>query len=289
VDQLLAQAESDLKWWSEHGYKEPMPAADRVVVLRTELGDIHLQFFADLAPRRTEQFLTLCQIGAYNGTMFHFVRGGNAVPASVVAGDPYSFFYNDPLKKEHILRWGRGGVGSDLPPEEARFRVNHQRTIVTSHRQDQADWDNGIQFEILLDTERDFDRINTPFAKVVEGMSVVEAIAKRKTASDHEPYQQGLDFSTAAARDLLVEPVVIYKAVAYQDGKALEHSFGLTESEKQLSGLKDAPAEALPADEIHGGRQLRPSDAEGDPRFGLDYPFPADVDSAKADPTGERS
>ena len=266
-----------------------MPAADRVVVLRTELGDVHLQFFAELAPRRTEQFLKLCQLGAYNGTMFHFVRGGNAVPSSVVAGDPYSFFYNDPLKKEHILRWGRGGLGVDLPPEESRFRINHRRTIVTSHRPDQADWDNGIQFEVLLDTERDFDRINTPFAKVVEGMSVVEVIAKRKTASDHEPYQTGLDFSTAAARDLLVEPVVIHKAIAYKDGKALEHSFTLAESEKQIATLKDAPVEALPAEEIYGDRRLRGTDAETEPRLGLDYPFPADVDPAEADAKGERS
>jgi len=289
VDQLLAQAESDRKWWQAHGYKEPTPAADRVVVLRTELGDVYLQFFSELAPLHAEQFIKLCQLGAYNGTLFHFVRGGNAAPVAVGAGDPYTFFYNDPLKKDHILRWGRGGVGNDLPPEEARFRVNHQKAIVTSHRPDQADWDNGIQFEILVDTDRDLDRVNTPFAKVVEGMSVISAIAKRKTASDHEPYQEGLDFSTATTRDLLVEPVVIQKAIVFESGKALEHKFELAAGEQTLAGLKDAPVQPLPADQIYGDRRLRSPKTEGAVRFGLDYPFPADVDDQEASEKGERS
>ena len=285
---LLEQIEADTKWWSEHAYKEPIPDAARVAVLRTDLGDIHLQFFAELAGGHADQFVKLCQLGAYNGTAFHFARGGNLTPISVMGGDPYSFFYNDPLDEKHILRWGKGGLGVDTPPAESRFQINHLPTIVTSARAEKADWDNGIQFQILLQRDPSLDRVHTPFAKVVEGMSVVEAIAKRKTAADHEPFRQNSAFTGPFTRDLFVEPVVIEKAIVYQDGKALEHEFDLTDGEKTLGGLAGSPVKPLMADKLYGGRRLRSVHEEGAGVFGIEYPFPDDMDPEKADPKGDR-
>lgn len=288
TEELLAQVEADAKWWADHAYKEPLPDADRVAVLRTELGDIHLQFFGEHAPQHIKQFIKLCRRGTYNGTAFHFVRGGNFTPIGVMGGDPYTFFYNDPLNEKHILRWGKGGLGVDLPSEEARFKINHLRSIVTSQRIEKADWNNGVQFQILVATDRGLDRVHTPFAKVVEGMSVVDAIAKRKTAADHEEYKAKNEFTGVATRDLLVEPVVIHKAIVYENGKAMEHSFDLEEGEKTISALAGTTAAPLPPEKIYGGRSLQSVHAESAGELGLQFPFPEDVEADRASPQGER-
>jgi len=288
IEQMLRQAEADLAWAKATSVSVPAPAAEPVAVIRTELGDIHLRFYPELAPRHVESFLTLATTGAYNGTAFHFLKGGTIAPEGVMGGDPYSFFYNDPLLKAHILRWGTGGTGVGIRPEASRFSVNHVRGIVTSQRTDKADWDNGMQFQVVTATSRGLDRIHTPFAMVVEGMDVVDRIAKRKTAATHSIFRDDSAFQTIHARDLLVEPVVIHKIIVFDARKARAHSFPLEAGERSLDTLSSTPARAIPEAEIHGGRKLlRASDATA-PRIGLDFPYPFDVDPEKASPLGER-
>jgi len=288
IEQVLRQAEADLAWAKSNSAAVPSPAGEPVAVIRTELGDIHLRFYPELAPKHVEAFLTLATAGSYNGTAFHFVKGGTEAPEGVMGGDPYSFFYNDPLLKAHILRWGTGGTGAGLPPEPSRLAVNHVRGIVTSQRTDKADWDNGMQFQIVSVTERSLDRVHTPFAMVVEGMDVVDRIAKRKTAAAHPTFRDDSAFQSIHARDLLVEPVVIHKVIVYDARKARPHSFALEEGEKSLDTLAATPARAIPEDQIHGGRRLlRAADGTA-PRPGLDFPLPADVDAEKANLMGER-
>ena len=88
----------------------------------------------------------------------------------IEASHPYTFFYNDPLKQEHILRWGKGGTGFEVPPEEARFRIDHRAGVVTSMMRDKADWNNGSQFMIMVAHDPELDRRHTPFAKVVDNL-----------------------------------------------------------------------------------------------------------------------
>ena len=283
VDVLHRQVVADLEWHRQHAKPEPVPDEDIVAVLRTAEGDIHLKFFRKLAPKHVENFITLATLGIYNGTQFHFVGGGNQDPDAILGGDPYTFFYPSALNKKHILRWGNGGLGYDLPPEDARFRIAHRAGIVTSQRIADADWDNAAQFRVMIKADRTLDRVHTPFAKVVEGMNVVEAIARKKTASESDLYRNDNDFTTASTSDLLVEPVQIYKIIVYKKGNALEHSFQLKEHEQSLATLKDARPAELPKDRLYAGRKLRDVDTAGEPRKGLDIPFPADV-NPKAEP-----
>jgi len=288
VDRLYNQVKEDLSYEGAQSYGEPEPDPDLVAVLRTSAGDIFLQFYPKLAPRHVENFLKLATQGSYNETMFHYVGGGTDQPKSIMGGDPFTFFYNDPLKKEHILRWGKGGTGYDLPPEESRFKILHRERIVTSQRRDQGDWDNGAQFQIMLSPDFQLDRIHTPFAKVTEGMDVVRQAAARKTASQHPPYKDDFAFGGLATRYLVVDPVVIHKVIVFRKGKAVKHAFALDENEKSLATLKQSKVVPLPEDQVFCGRKLRAVDAPGKPRPGLDIPFPDDVDPAKASPEGER-
>ncbi|MHC4547929.1 MAG: peptidylprolyl isomerase [Planctomycetota bacterium] len=289
VDKLHRQIKKDLDWSQANSYAEPQPGSEVVAVLRTSAGDVHLQFFDDLAPKLTENFVSLARAGTYNGTAFHFVRKDSAgEPKGVMGGDPFSFFYNDPLKKKHLMRWGQGGVGYDLPPEESSFRVNHRAGIVTSQMRERADWNNGVQFMIMIGTDPTLDRKHTPFGKVVEGLAVIEKAAGRRTAVEHPTYKDDYSFSGIATRDLVVDPVIVHKVIVFENGQATEHAFPLANHEKALATLASAKVEPLPEDAIYCGRLLRQREAEGRPRLGLDIPFPDDVDAREADPKGDR-
>jgi len=290
VEAMAQQATADLAWGALHAQTAPRPDEGVVAVLRTAEGDVHIQFFKEFAPKHTEHFITLATAGFYNETQFHFVRGGSQDPKGVIAGDPYTFFYPDPLKEDHILRWGKGGIGRDIAPEAARFKVVHQRGIVTSQRVEKADWDNAAQFQILLTTDRSLDRVHTPFARVVEGMGLVEKIARKKTAMEHDVYKGKSAFQGMGTRDLLVEPTVIHKVLVFEGGKAIKHSFSLDEGEKSLATLSGSPVKPLAEEEIYAGRLLYADHATAEDRSksALPVPFPDSVDIEKADPKGER-
>jgi len=289
IENVYRQAKRDLAWAQANSYAEPTPDPAVVAVLRTSIGDVHLQFFREYAPKLTENFITLAKTGTYNDTALHFIRrGGTPDAKGVMGGDPFTFFYNDPLKQEHLLRWGAGGVGYDAPPEAARSRIDHRAGIVTSQMREKADWNNGVQFMIMVDTDPSLDRKHTPFAKVVEGLALVEKAAERKTAANHAPFRDAYVFSSLTTRDLVVEPVIVHKVIVFENGRAVEHAYPLADGEKTLPTLASTPVEPLTGDAAYCGRLLRAVDAEGAPRRGLDIPFPEDVDAAKANPKGER-
>ncbi len=287
VDSLKAQLAADIEYEKANVASEPKPDGTTVAVLRTSDGDVFLHFYTKLAPVHVANFMKLAQNGVYNGTAFHYIAGGNKEPVGVRGGDPYTFFFNNPLKTDHILRWGRGTMGYQLQPEASRFRVNHRPGIVSSMRNPGADWSSACRFQIMIKPDRKLDRVQTPFAKVVEGFDVIERAGKRKTVSEHGPFQNDPELSGLNQRDLVVEPTIIHKVILYKNDKALEHSFPLTEQEKTITSLKGAPAQALAEDVIHGKRLLRAVDAPGEPRIGLDIPYPDDVDTKTVAPKGE--
>jgi len=289
IEGVYRQAKRDLAWAKANSYAEPVPDPAVVAVLRTSIGDVHLQFFREQAPKLTKNFLTLATTGTYNETALHFIRRGSTPKAKgVMGGDPFSFFYNDPLKQEHLLRWGAGGVGYEVPPEAARSRIDHRAGVVTSQMREKADWNNGVQFMIMVDTDPSLDRKHTPFAKVVEGLALVEKAAERKTAANHPPYKDIYAFASLATRDLVVEPVIVHKVIVYENGRAVEHAYPLADGEKTLPTLASTPVEPLTGDAAYCGRLLRAVDAEGAPRLGLDIPFPDNVNASKANPKGDR-
>lgn len=289
VDEMHARVVADLNWVKENAHGNPEPDEAPTAVLRTDSGDIHLRFFSALAPKHVENFVMLARAGAYNGTAFHFVRGSES-PIGISGGDPLSYFYNDPLKKIHILRWGHGGTGYDIPPEASRYRISHKRGIVTAQRRGIADWDNGAQFQILVDTDRDLDRSFSPFAEVVEGIEIADKIAKSPTAGSHGPFRDSFEFGTLATLGLVVEPVWIQKVIIYNKaGEALEHSYPITDGEKKLSTLSASPLKPLSESELSANRKLVVASKTPTFRRGLDIPFPTDLsDPSAADPAGER-
>ena len=162
----------------------PLAAAGPKVKFTTSLGAFTVQLEPHAAPKTVENFLAYVRKGHYNGLVFHRVAKGG----SVIQGGGYtvdmrqratgpSITNEADLAKAKGLRNRRGvlamayAAGNPLGAK-AQFFVNVK--------------DNpSLDFKSKTMTGYG----HCPFGKVVEGMAVVDKIAKVKTRTDERPEQ----------------------------------------------------------------------------------------------------
>jgi peptidyl-prolyl cis-trans isomerase B (cyclophilin B) len=130
-------------------------------VVETSMGDITLEFLPDKAPEHVRNFLRLAQAGVYDGMAFHRVAKGFVIQTGHLPSR------SDPLSEtqQRLVR--------NLQPE---FNdTPHMKGIVSMARGDNpASADTS--FFIVLAPSAVLDGKYTAFARVVEGLPVVEAI-----------------------------------------------------------------------------------------------------------------
>jgi peptidyl-prolyl cis-trans isomerase B (cyclophilin B) len=130
-------------------------------VLETSSGPITLEFLADKAPETVRQFLRLAAAGVFNGTAFHRVAAGFVIQTGALSSR------QAPLteKQQKLVR--------TLQPE---FNdTKHVKGIVSMARGDDLA-SATTSFFICTGTSTALDGVYTAFARVVGGMSAVEAI-----------------------------------------------------------------------------------------------------------------
>src|SRR5204862_2943731 len=79
----------------------PMNASNEVAVIKTNEGEMVVQFWTEAAPNTMENFKKRARSGFYDGTIFHRIVKGFMIQG----GDPNS---KDPGKES---RYGEGGPG----------------------------------------------------------------------------------------------------------------------------------------------------------------------------------
>jgi peptidyl-prolyl cis-trans isomerase B (cyclophilin B) len=131
------------------------------IVLDTSAGAIGLEFMPDKAPETVRQFLRLVEAGVYSGTSFHRVAPGFVIQTGALNTR------TAPLteKQQQLVH--------NLPPE---FNdTKHVKGIVSMARGDDPG-SASTSFFICTGTSQALDGVYTAFARVTDGMSVVEAI-----------------------------------------------------------------------------------------------------------------
>lgn len=150
---------------------------NQLVTLSTTMGDITLELFSKDMPITTGNFLKLVRDGFYDGTKFHRVIDGFMIQG----GDPNS-------KGDDTNIYGQGGPGYTIEDEfvEGELLTNMRGTISMANTGQPNS--GGSQFFINLvdNTALDFNKEpfsskHPVFGRVVEGMNVVDAIAKVET------------------------------------------------------------------------------------------------------------
>jgi peptidyl-prolyl cis-trans isomerase B (cyclophilin B) len=132
-------------------------------VLETSMGNIALEFLPDKAPEHVRNFLRLAQAGVYDGMAFHRVARGFVIQTGYLPSR------SEPLSEsqQRLVR--------NLQPE---FNdTQHVKGIVSMARGDNpASADTS--FFIVLGPSAMLDGKYTAFGRVVDGLTVVEAIEK---------------------------------------------------------------------------------------------------------------
>jgi peptidyl-prolyl cis-trans isomerase B (cyclophilin B) len=141
----------------------PMNSSNEVVMIKTNEGDMVVQFWTDAAPSTVENFKKLARQGFYDGTIFHRIVKGFMIQG----GDPNS---KDPAKENS---YGQGGPGYNI---KAEFNDHgHERGVISMARGPDPD-SAGSQFFICLAPVHRLDHQYTTFGKLIKGDDVLAKI-----------------------------------------------------------------------------------------------------------------
>jgi len=153
--------------------EEVKKMSEQQAIIRTNLGDITLKFFPEVAPNHVNNFIELAKKGFYNGTTFHRV-----VPKFVIqGGDPNS---KNPDRSKH----GMGGPGYQV---KAEFNKKpHRRGTLSMARSAHPD-SAGSQFFICVADIPSLDGQYTVFGEVVKGIEVVDKIVSQPRDGNDNP------------------------------------------------------------------------------------------------------
>ncbi len=145
--------------------KEPVNTSNEVAVIKTNEGEMVVQFWTDAAPSTIENFKKLARSGFYDGTIFHRIVKGFMIQG----GDPNS---KDPAKENS---YGQGDPGYKI---KAEFNDHsHERGVISMARGPDPD-SAGSQFFICLAPVRRLDGQYTTFGKLIKGADVLEKIGE---------------------------------------------------------------------------------------------------------------
>lgn len=153
--------------------EEVKKMSEQQAIIRTNLGDITLKFFPEVAPNHVNNFIEFAKKGFYNGTTFHRV-----VPKFVIqGGDPNS---KNPDRSKH----GMGGPGYQV---KAEFNKKpHRRGTLSMARSAHPD-SAGSQFFICVADIPSLDGQYTVFGEVVKGIEVVDKIVSQPRDGNDNP------------------------------------------------------------------------------------------------------
>ena len=157
-----------------------------MVTFSTTLGDFTIELYPDRAPVTVENFLAYVDAGYYDGTIFHRI-----IPGFVIQGGGFTPEMQEKKTSPPIVNEADNGLKNE------RGTLSMARTQVVDSATSQF-FINLADNEFLDHSSRDFGY--AVFARVVDGMDVIDQIAEVPTGS-----RGGHD-------DVPQEPVVIEKA-----------------------------------------------------------------------------
>jgi peptidyl-prolyl cis-trans isomerase B (cyclophilin B) len=162
--------------------------SDVEAVVSTDLGSFRVEFFPDKAPKHVAQFLTDAQKGYYDGSAFFRVWANGLIQGG------------DPLLKDNgtpRARWGTGGFNR-LPSELTDLK--QERGMVSAVNLPGKPDSDGIQFFVCVSPQPALQGKYTVFARIVEGINVVEQISRVPVDAD------GLAQKPVRILKILIEP-----------------------------------------------------------------------------------
>ena len=156
--------------------EEPIPE-EPVLEMVTSMGSMKIKLYKE-TPQHRDNFVKLARKGYYNGLLFHRVIKGFMIQA----GDPLT---RDTTK---VDVYGSGGPNYTIPAEIVPGLTHKKGAIAAARKADTVNPErasSGSQFYIVQD-EKGCEHLNgeyTIFGEVIDGLNVVDNIAKVETSA----------------------------------------------------------------------------------------------------------
>ncbi len=147
--------------------------ANRIAVIKTNMGTIRFELLEEDAPKTTENFRLLAEKGYYDGIIFHRVIKGFMIQG----GDPLGAGYGGESA------WGgkfKDEINSSSPLYQGGYKAG---TVAMANSGPNT---NGSQF-FIMHTDYPLPPSYTKFGQVIEGQDVVNAIATTQTGANDKP------------------------------------------------------------------------------------------------------
>jgi len=144
------------------------PSSSNKVMLETNYGNITIQIYSDM-PIMTGNFEGLVRKGTYDGVIFHRIIDGFMIQG----GDPTGTGYGDPSIPKIQDEFTHAGGNK-----------NNRGTIAMANAGPNT---GSSQFFINLVDNNFLDSKHPAFGEVIQGMDVVDKIAKVQTDSNDKP------------------------------------------------------------------------------------------------------
>ena len=145
-------------------------AANPMVELKTNQGDIVVEVFADKAPKSADNFIQYVKDGFYNRTVFHRVIDGFMIQGGGFDADMKQKSTRAPIENE-----ARNGLRNEVG------------TLAMARTADPHSASSQFFINLVANTALDYPSRDgwgyAVFGKVVKGLDVVETIAKLPTAN----------------------------------------------------------------------------------------------------------
>ena len=173
-------------------------ANEALVVMNTTMGPIKIKLFPEQAPKTVENFLTHAENGYYDGIIFHrviedfMIQGGDPTGTGMGGASIYGDTFEDEFTMDLFNLKGALSMANAGPGTNgSQFFIVQASEVPASVEQMKK---GGYPAEIAeaygeMGGTPHLDQKHTVFGQVIEGMDVVDKIAKVKKGRQDKPVE----------------------------------------------------------------------------------------------------
>ena len=171
---------------------------EALVIMNTTMGAIKIKLFPELAPKTVENFLTHAENGYYEGIIFHrviedfMIQGGDPTGTGMGGESIYGEEFEDEFSMKLFNLRGALSMANAGPGTNGSqfFIVQASEAPAEVAQLKQGGWPDEIaEAYVKMGGTPHLDQKHTVFGQVIEGMDIVDAIAKVKKDANDKPLE----------------------------------------------------------------------------------------------------
>lgn len=179
-------------------------AGDQIAVMKTNMGEVEILLFPEVAPKAVENFISLAKGGYYDGIIFHrvikdfMIQGGDPTGTGMggesVWGKPFEDEFSEEARNFRgalsMANAGPNTNGSQFFIVQAGPETMDERIFSMLKRQGKNFSNDVAEKYMKVGGTPWLDGAHTVFGQVIRGMDVVDKIGNLHVDHSDKPYEE---------------------------------------------------------------------------------------------------